>query len=112
MPKVHRGKSKAGWNRRKRHSGIYSITNKITGEIYLGRSVDIMGRWNTHITQLFAGTHHNKNLLKDFEQHNYRDYKFEIVELCSKAQTRQRERELIREFKEKGEKLFNSNEGG
>tara|TARA_R110002020_G_scaffold318266_2_gene533827 strand:+ start:4916 stop:5254 length:339 start_codon:yes stop_codon:yes gene_type:complete len=112
MPKVHRGKSRAGWNRRKRHAGIYAITNNKTDMIYLGRSVDIMGRWNTHLTQLFAGTHHNKNLLQDFQQHNYRDFKFEIVELCSKTQIRQREKELIKDYKEKGEKLYNSNSGG
>ena len=112
MPKVHRGKSKSGWNRRKRHAGIYSITNKVTGWVYLGKSVDIMGRWNTHLTQLFAGTHHNKKLQEDFQEHNYRDYKFEIVELCSKKELGQRERRTINDYKEQGHKLFNATKGG
>lgn len=29
--------------------GIYKITNKVNGKIYIGQSVDIEGRWKGHM---------------------------------------------------------------
>ena len=33
--------------------GIYKITNKINGKVYIGMSVDIEGRWKGHIKYAF-----------------------------------------------------------
>ncbi len=113
MPAVHKPKGKkSSWSRRKRHAGIYRITNKLSNSMYIGRSVDIFVRWSKHLTDLFAGTHHNKALQEDFSVHNYRDYTFEIIELCGKKSIGQRERALIKEAKEEGKVLFNATKGG
>lgn len=42
--------------------GIYSITNKKTGERYIGESMDIERRWKEHKEELFDHMHHSYKL--------------------------------------------------
>lgn len=93
------------WNKRKKHSGIYLI--KIKETYYIGQSVDIMSRWNTHLTQLFAGTHHNKFLLEEFNNNNYRDINFSILKLCKKKELDKYEKEYIKLFSTEGKNIVN-----
>lgn len=43
-------------------SGIYAITYKPTGSIYIGQANHVDKRWREHKKQLRAGTHHNAGL--------------------------------------------------
>ena len=58
-------------------SGIYKITNSHTGKSYIGQSKNIEKRINDHIKELNEGTHHNKDLQKDWL---YYDFEWTILE--------------------------------
>ena len=47
----------------KKLSGIYTITNRSNGKVYIGESLDIYRRWHEeHIPQLRKNCHYNKEL--------------------------------------------------
>jgi|31_taG_2_1085359.scaffolds.fasta_scaffold25757_2 predicted GIY-YIG superfamily endonuclease len=92
------------WNKRKKNIGIYKI--EIDGWIYIGKSVDIMMRWNKHLVDLFAENHHNKFLQEKFNNSNYRNINFSILKLCSKKDLTKLEKQYIIEEKQQ-DKLLN-----
>lgn len=61
-------------------SGIYRITNKENGRVYIGRASDFTSRFHTHKLQLRNGTHANKELLSDWKKYGESCFVFEIVE--------------------------------
>jgi hypothetical protein len=66
--------------------GIYKIQNKITGQIYIGCSLDIAKRWGQHLHDLKSGKHYNKKLSYAFEEYGFENFTFEIVELIDAAE--------------------------
>ena len=65
-------------------SGIYTITNNVTGKLYIGESLDIYRRWHDeHIPQLRKNRHYNKELQNDFNKYGEENFCFEILERYS-----------------------------
>lgn len=65
-------------------SGIYTITNRVTGKLYIGESLDIYRRWHDeHIPQLRKNRHYNKGLQNDFNKYGEENFSFEILERYS-----------------------------
>src|SRR4029078_2638529 len=60
--------------------GIYSITNKINGFVYIGSSMDCQHRWHWHITDLKANMHSNYYLQQDWNKYDEFDFSFDMVE--------------------------------
>ena len=50
-------------------SGIYEIRNIITGDRYIGSSVDILKRFTTHKRFLKQGSHHSIILQNSFNKY-------------------------------------------
>ena len=63
--------------------GVYKITNKVNGKIYIGCSKNIANRWTQHILLLSQGKHHNRDLQKDFNKHSIINFTFEIIEILN-----------------------------
>lgn len=63
--------------------GIYKITCKINGKIYIGCSKNIANRWTQHILLLNQGKHHNKDLQRDFNKYSIINFTFEIIEILN-----------------------------
>jgi len=63
--------------------GIYKITNKINGKMYIGSSKDIFGRWKTHIEDLTLDRHHSYKLQKEWFKFSLIDFTFEIIEIVN-----------------------------
>jgi group I intron endonuclease len=61
-------------------SGVYKITNKITGEFYIGSSKDIYLRWLQHKRLSVWKQQPNNRLYLDFQSCGLENFKFEIVE--------------------------------
>jgi hypothetical protein len=59
-------------------SGIYQITNVVTGEFYVGRAAFINARIRQHFNQLAAGKHKNHLLQASYDQHGRAAFTFEI----------------------------------
>lgn len=97
-------------------SGIYAITNKATGKLYIGESLDIYRRWHEeHISQLRKNRHYNKALQKDFNKYGEENFSFEILErysgddpISTKAKILILESYFITQFKKSGINLYNS----
>lgn len=62
--------------------GIYKITNKANNKFYIGKSFNLANRLKDHIKALQKNKHHNYKLQHDFNIHNIKNFKFEILELC------------------------------
>lgn len=97
-------------------SGIYTITNKVTGKLYIGESLDIYRRWHDeHIPQLRKNRHYNKELQKDFNNYGEENFIFEILErysgndpISTKARILILESYFITQFGKAGISLYNA----
>ncbi len=97
-------------------SGIYTITNKVTGKLYIGESLDIYRRWHDeHIPQLRKNSHYNRELQNDFNKYGEENFSFEVLErysednpIATKARILILESYYITAFKKSGIELYNS----
>lgn len=62
-------------------TGVYAITCKNNGKMYIGESLDIDRRWEVHRRHLTLGTHHSKRLQMDWDIYGPEYFEFEIMEL-------------------------------
>ncbi len=69
--------------RRPKVCGIYLITCKPNGKVYIGSSKDVFSRLNSHVTSLLTKTHTNKGLQTDFNKHEYSAFTFEVLEIVA-----------------------------
>lgn len=77
--------------------GIYKIKNKSNGKIYIGQSVDILGRWEEHINQGKAATIYEDEF--HFELfNNPSDFMFSILEICQEEELQEREQYYINKY--------------
>ena len=82
--------------------GIYTITNTLTGEQYIGSSEHIPNRWSQHRKLLCAGKHDNPLLQDAWSRDGELAFRFEVLESFP-AETpvielRRRERILIGQY--------------
>ena len=68
--------------------GIYLIENKTTGKAYVGKSIDILGRWEQHIdaARLYKQDYDFYQDLRRIE-----NFSFSILERCSEEKLSERE---------------------
>lgn len=71
-------------------SGIYMIQNAVTGDDYIGSSVNIKKRWNAHLRHLHHQSHPNSYLQNSWKKYGEAAFSFYILE----ETTDLREREL------------------
>lgn len=96
-------------------SGIYTITNKVTGKLYIGESLDIYRRWHDeHIPQLRKNRHCNKELQNDFNKYGEENFGFGILQrysgndpISTKARILILESYFITQFENAGISLYN-----
>lgn len=63
-------------------SGIYSITNKLDGSIYIGSSKCCRARWSQHKMELRSGRHCNRLLQAVWNKHGPDIFEFAVIEYC------------------------------
>jgi group I intron endonuclease len=61
-------------------SGVYMITNRENGRLYIGSSVDIGRRWEYHRTKLGSGRHENKALQEDATRYGRDAFSISVLE--------------------------------
>lgn len=61
--------------------GIYTITNIVTGVVYVGQALDIGRRWKIHRWGLRKGAHTNQRLLRSWQKHGPDAFRFEIIKV-------------------------------
>lgn len=68
--------------------GIYKITNKITNQSYIGKSVNIKRRFMEHKTPKASG---NNKLHNDMQLLGIDNFEFEIIEECRAEELKEKE---------------------
>lgn len=85
-------------NKREIIVGIYKITNKINGKVYIGQSVNIYQRWQKHKRSAInkSDPKYHYHLYCAFRKYGIEHFDFEILEKCNIAELDMRERYWIR----------------
>lgn len=71
--------------------GIYMIRNKNNGMVYIGQSIDMRRRANTHIRELNNNEHNNTYLQNAWNKYGSTVFEFAVVELCEEPSLNDRE---------------------
>lgn len=73
-------------------SGVYKITNKVTGKCYIGSSFEVYQRFVNHWYCLQHNKHTNNYLQNSWNKHGYTNFSFELLEECDECIMFDRER--------------------
>lgn len=94
--------------------GIYKITSKTTGKIYVGQSINIKKRFYEHTYQAFNRNElgYNSILHQAMRKYGAEDFSFEIIEECSVDQLDEREKYWIKELNTLSPNGYNILAGG
>lgn len=65
-------------------TGIYKISCSNSSKIYIGSAVNFKNRQRLHIVNLTNKTHHNAKLQAYANKYSIEDFKFELIEECTK----------------------------
>ena len=94
------------WDTVKKVRGIYKVTNKINGKVYIGQSVDIGRRWREHMTAKDDIYFH-----KAIQKYGVENFEWEVIEQCKKKDLDEREIYWI-EYYDSFNKGYNCTKGG
>lgn len=78
-------------------SGVYSITNNVTGDFYIGSSKDIKQRWTNHRSPSQWKLHPNVKLYQAFIKYGLGNFIFEVLE--ETADLKEKEQYWIEQLK-------------
>ena len=78
-------------------SGVYKITNNITGDFYIGSSKNIEKRWHEHKSPSVHKQHPNSKLYKGMAQYGLGNFIFEVLEETDNL--KEREQYWIKQLK-------------
>ena len=86
-------------------SGIYKITNKITGDFYIGSSKNVKRRWGEHKKPSTWKRYSNNQLYKDMQKYGLDKFEFEIIAEVESEKLKEAEQQFIETLKP----AYNSN---
>lgn len=58
---------------------IYTITNRVTGGVYVGQTKNAQDRWTQHLRDLRKGTHFNPRLQHSFTKHGEEEFSYTVL---------------------------------
>lgn len=59
---------------------IYCIVNKINEKVYVGQTIDLRSRWNSHKSYLRNNTHNNQHLNRSWNKYGEDSFEFKVIE--------------------------------
>jgi group I intron endonuclease len=66
----------------RRVSGVYRLLNKINNRLYIGSSLSVFQRRDSHFSKMRRRLHTNKFLENDFHKCGEASFEFSILEIC------------------------------
>ena len=82
-------------------SGVYQIINKITGDFYIGSSIDLKKRKKEHFSESTWKQRPNKPLYKDMKQYGKDRFLFRPIWLCNPNELKKYEQIAIDKYNPK-----------
>ena len=76
-------------------SGIYKITNTITGDFYIGSSKDIKRRWESHKCPSAWNEQPNNPMYLDMQEYGKDKFVFEVLEVVEPEELKEAEQKFI-----------------
>ncbi len=92
-------------------SGIYAITNTVSGKVYVGQAQNVEKRWNDHASYLSRGAHINRHLQAAWNKYGADSFEFSVIELCDVDDLDEREMHHIAIWKSQ-DLCYNQTDGG
>jgi group I intron endonuclease len=89
---------------------VYTITNDVSGRVYVGSTCALRSRWAKHRADLRAGQHANLGLQADWIAHGEGAFRFEAVEYPAEVDLGACEAAWFRRFGTEAAGLYNSRE--
>jgi len=65
-------------------SGVYKITNLVTGDCYIGSAVNLNSRKRTHFANMNLDKHPNKHLQSSYNKYGKENFSFGVLAKCPK----------------------------
>jgi group I intron endonuclease len=59
---------------------IYTITNKVSGKVYVGQAVDYEDRWGRHKRELRGNYHNNQHLQNSYNKHGAEAFEYKVID--------------------------------
>ena len=87
--------------------GIYKITNKLNGKVYIGQSIDIDTRWRQH-----CNAKDNMLIHKSIQKYGPKNFSFKVLLECPAEMLNDWERDMIALYDCISPKGYNLTEGG
>lgn len=78
--------------------GIYCIHNKINNNKYIGQSINIEKRFETHKYYLNRKSHHNQHLQSAWNKYGEHNFEFSILKRCKHQYLDRFEKMYIRQY--------------
>lgn len=75
----------------KNKSGIYRLTNKITGDFYIGQSINLSARFTHYFNLSYLISKNNLVISRALLKYGYSNFSVEILEYCDKSVLSERE---------------------
>lgn len=76
-------------------SGVYKITNNVTGDFYIGSNKNINKRWISHKSKAVWNQCPNKTLYRDMQKYGIDKFKIEILAHVEAEYLKQEEQKFI-----------------
>ena len=89
----------------KKISGVYKITNTITGDFYIGSSKNVKERWKQHKKSSVWKYYPNNPMYHDFQKYGTDKFEFQILEEVESEHLKEAEQQFIETLKP----TYNSN---
>ena len=80
-------------------SGVYKITNTVTGDFYIGSSKDVKRRWKNHKYYIKCNEHPNNPLYLDMQKYSVDKFELQILAEVEIEQLKEKEQEFIEKLK-------------
>ena len=80
-------------------SGVYKITNTITGNFYIGSSKDVKRRWKSHKWPSKWNKYPNNSMYLDMQKYGVENFVFEILEEVEIDKLKETEQQFIEMLK-------------
>lgn len=75
--------------------GIYQIKNLITGDLYVGQSVNLNKRKRDHFSKLIRGLHYNRYLQHSFDKYGKENFELSAILYCEPSELTYYEQKLV-----------------